>query len=51
MIVFVMFMHFSGGSFQYEFKDKDQCENVVSILRERIGFARFNKGFCLEVRK
>lgn len=45
---------YAGGlaSFQYEFKDKIQCENALKVMEKRFdhGTSYFN-GYCQEVKK
>lgn len=39
-----------GASFQYEFKDKTQCEKSLDNMKKRFRFYA-TEGYCQEVRK
>lgn len=50
VMFFVIYTNGGMASFQYEFKDKVQCENAVKVMEKR--FSNSNvKGYCQEVRK
>lgn len=56
MSVWVLFFLYTGikeaASFQYEFKDKVQCEHVLENMKKHFDIGRStNRAFCQEVRK
>lgn len=55
VLIIDSFSYGNGGglgatSFQYEFKDKTQCENALKTMKRRFEINNF-KGYCQEVRK